>query len=133
MTASEQQISSQRKQETTHSLSFSKRDCALMLATVGAYTALGVWSVNTAYQRFGSGFVVESFMKIVNDPIYIYAVADLGAIFTLASIYTYRDARKRGLRSWPWIPSYFIFGTPAFLLYLLHANKHAAAADSESK
>lgn len=105
--------------------SYSKRTCALMIATITAYTALGIYSIYSAYRRYGSDFVSESFMKIWNDPIYTYAVADLGAIFTVAAIYTFVDAKKKGLRSWPWIPTYFVFGTPAFLAYVLYASRHS--------
>lgn len=86
---------------------------------IGAFSLLGPYSIWSTVNRFGPDWISESFKAILNDPIYLYAVADLGAIFSIISYWTYLECKQRKRTFWPWPISFFNFGTPAFLIFLL--------------
>lgn len=99
----------------------------ICIAGIVFFAILGPICIFLAAAKHGSSFVSNSFHAIANDPIYLYACVDLVAIFLIISYWSYRDARRKGLRFWPWVPAFFIFGTPAFLIYVLYsANRRNA-------
>jgi len=83
------------------------------------FLIIGIRSICLAYAIHGIDFVSISFWAILRDPIYLYACLDLGAIFGIISYWCFKTKQgsKRSLILW--IPGFFVFGTPAFLLYLL--------------
>ena len=83
------------------------------------FSMLGPYSIYRAIEKYGSNWVRFSFQAVWRDPIYTYAAVDLGAIFSVVTYWAYLDCKRTGRRFWFWPVLFFIFGTPAFLLFKL--------------
>ncbi len=89
------------------------------LIVVGLFSLLGPMCILRAISLHGNHWISEAFSKILSDPIYQYACIDLFAIFSLISYWVYLDCRLHGRKFWYWPILFFVFGTPAFLIFWL--------------
>lgn len=95
-----------------------------LLATIAFFSLFGPLCIYRAWLLHGAIFVQASFKNILGDPIYQYAVADLGAIFTIFSVWIYRECKANQTTFWYWPILLFIFGTPGLAIYLFFRNKN---------
>lgn len=99
---------------------------------ISFFSLIGPYSVFSAYQKLGSSWALLSLKAILDDPIYLYAALDLLAIFSIISYWTYFECKKRGIWFWPWPVLFFIFGTPAYLLFKLYLEKKGTTSSQEA-
>jgi hypothetical protein len=83
------------------------------------FSLLGPACIYFAFQKHGANFVMTSVHAVIDDPIYLYACADLFAIFAIITYWLFRAEKHHSSKFWLWALGFFIFGTPALVAYLL--------------
>jgi hypothetical protein len=73
------------------------------------FSILGPLCIYRAIQKSGEQWFTASIQTIFNDPIYLYAVADLAAIFLIISYWVFLECRRNNRVFWPWGISFLLF------------------------
>ncbi|MCI5054741.1 MAG: hypothetical protein MRY83_01465 [Flavobacteriales bacterium] len=97
-----------------------KRLLILLLLVFGIFGSLTLW---VAFDRNGLGFAQSSIQKVFQDPIIVYAIFDLVAIFVILSVWVFKESKILRFNPWAWIVLMFVFGTPAFVIFLFHRKR----------
>ena len=84
------------------------------------YLIVGVHAIHASYSIYGSEWIAGSILAMLEDPVYRYASLDLCGFALIFSYATYQDLNGNLKRFWFWPILYYLFGTPAVMIYFLY-------------